>query len=96
MVADTGSTNGTFIGNQRIPYGKAFMVNNGEKIKFGTIEVVIENIESNNDVETVLEDNGYEKNDSQKDVSGVIDLKQIRPEVKLELAGTNETETNQK
>jgi pSer/pThr/pTyr-binding forkhead associated (FHA) protein len=39
MVADTGSTNGTFINNQRIAYGKAFMINDGDKVKFGTVEV---------------------------------------------------------
>ncbi|HEX8367566.1 MAG TPA: FHA domain-containing protein [Pyrinomonadaceae bacterium] len=39
MVADTGSTNGTFVNNQRIAYGKAFMINDGDRVKFGTVEV---------------------------------------------------------
>ncbi|HEY0051628.1 MAG TPA: FHA domain-containing protein [Pyrinomonadaceae bacterium] len=39
MVADTGSTNGTFINNQRIAYGKASMINDGDRVKFGTVEV---------------------------------------------------------
>jgi pSer/pThr/pTyr-binding forkhead associated (FHA) protein len=41
LVADTGSTNGTFVNNQRIAYGKAFPINDqaGDKVKFGTIEV---------------------------------------------------------
>ncbi|HEX8734627.1 MAG TPA: FHA domain-containing protein, partial [Pyrinomonadaceae bacterium] len=39
MVADTGSTNGTFVNDQRIAYGKAFMINDGDRVKFGTIEV---------------------------------------------------------
>lgn len=41
MVADTGSTNGTFINNQRIAYGRAFPVGEGDKLKFGTIEVFL-------------------------------------------------------
>jgi pSer/pThr/pTyr-binding forkhead associated (FHA) protein len=39
MVADTGSTNGTFINDKRIAYGKAFAVADGDKLKFGTVEV---------------------------------------------------------
>jgi pSer/pThr/pTyr-binding forkhead associated (FHA) protein len=39
LVADTGSTNGTFINGQRIAYGKAFMIGDADKIKFGTVEV---------------------------------------------------------
>lgn len=41
MVADTGSTNGTFINDQRIAYGRAFPVNDGDKLKFGTVEVFL-------------------------------------------------------
>ncbi|MGI8668993.1 MAG: FHA domain-containing protein [Aridibacter sp.] len=43
-VADTGSTNGTFIGGERIAYGKAFLIADGEKVKFGTIEVEFERL----------------------------------------------------
>ncbi|HLM03040.1 MAG TPA: FHA domain-containing protein [Pyrinomonadaceae bacterium] len=39
MVADTGSTNGTFVNEQRIAYGKAMTVNDGDRVKFGTVEV---------------------------------------------------------
>jgi pSer/pThr/pTyr-binding forkhead associated (FHA) protein len=42
LVADTGSTNGTFIKGERIAYGKAFSVENGATIKFGNIEVLFE------------------------------------------------------
>ena len=42
MVADTGSTNGTFISGKRIAYGKAFPVADGDKVKFGTVEVSID------------------------------------------------------
>jgi pSer/pThr/pTyr-binding forkhead associated (FHA) protein len=41
MVADTGSTNGTFINGTRIAYGKAFPINDTDKLKFGTIGVSI-------------------------------------------------------
>ena len=39
MIADTGSTNGTFINGQRISYGKAHVVGEGQEIKFGSVEV---------------------------------------------------------
>lgn len=39
FVADTGSTNGTFVGGERIAYGKSFMVGKGGKVKFGTVNV---------------------------------------------------------
>ena len=42
IVADTGSTNGTFIDGERIPYGKALEVGPGRKLKFGTVEVGFE------------------------------------------------------
>ncbi|MBA3692892.1 MAG: FHA domain-containing protein [Acidobacteria bacterium] len=44
MVADTGSTNGTFINNQRIAYGKAIPIKSGDKLKFGTVEVALNRI----------------------------------------------------
>lgn len=44
MVADTGSTNGTFINNQRIAYGQAIPIKGGDKLKFGTVEVVFNRI----------------------------------------------------
>lgn len=44
MVADTGSTNGTFVNSQRIAYGKATLLNSGDKLKFGTVEVALERI----------------------------------------------------
>ena len=42
MVADTGSSNGTFLGGKRIAYGKAYQISEGDKVKFGTIEVALE------------------------------------------------------
>ncbi len=44
MVADTGSTNGTFINDQRIAYGKAIPIKSGDKLKFGTVEVALNRI----------------------------------------------------
>jgi len=41
-VADTGSTNGTFINGQRIAYGKATLLADGDKVKFGVVEVSFE------------------------------------------------------
>jgi pSer/pThr/pTyr-binding forkhead associated (FHA) protein len=41
MVADTGSTNGTFINDNRIAYGRAFVIGEGDKVKFGTVEVFL-------------------------------------------------------
>ncbi|MEP6902539.1 MAG: FHA domain-containing protein [Actinomycetota bacterium] len=53
MVADTGSTNGTFINDKRIAYGRAFPIANDDCVKFGNIEVsfeyvpgAVENVES--------------------------------------------------
>lgn len=39
VVADTGSTNGTFVNGERIAYGKAVELNNGTKLMFGLINV---------------------------------------------------------
>ncbi len=39
-VADTGSTNGTFINSQRMPYGRAFKLEPSDIVKFGNVEVM--------------------------------------------------------
>jgi hypothetical protein len=39
MVADTGSTNGTFINGRRIAYGEARQIEDGDVVGFGDIEV---------------------------------------------------------
>jgi pSer/pThr/pTyr-binding forkhead associated (FHA) protein len=44
MVADTGSTNGTFVNGIRIAYGTSAQVNDGEQIKFGTVDVVFRRV----------------------------------------------------
>ncbi|HQY67865.1 MAG TPA: FHA domain-containing protein [Pyrinomonadaceae bacterium] len=38
-VADTGSTNGTFINGERISYGKAIAFDPSRSVRFGTVEV---------------------------------------------------------
>ena len=39
LVADTGSTNGTHINGQRIPYGEARPIAEGDLVAFGDVEV---------------------------------------------------------
>ncbi|MEP6848391.1 MAG: FHA domain-containing protein [Acidobacteriota bacterium] len=39
ILADTGSTNGTFVNGRRIAYGKAEAIKEGDKVNFGTVEV---------------------------------------------------------
>jgi pSer/pThr/pTyr-binding forkhead associated (FHA) protein len=45
VVADTGSTNGTFIDGERIAYGKGIVVSPDQKLRFGTVNVELEVIE---------------------------------------------------
>lgn len=49
LVADTGSTNGTFINGERIAYGRAFAVGENETLKFGTINVFLRPIPQQTD-----------------------------------------------
>ncbi|PYS98076.1 MAG: hypothetical protein DMF63_17635 [Acidobacteria bacterium] len=42
VIADTGSTNGTYLNEERIAYGKAIEIFGGDKVKFGSIDVAIE------------------------------------------------------
>ncbi len=52
LVADTGSTNGTFINGQRIAYGRAFPINEGDKVKFGNIEIYLRRVPKPTDFAT--------------------------------------------
>ncbi len=45
MVADTGSTNGTFINDKRIVYGQALPIAVNDRVKFGNIEVLFEYVQ---------------------------------------------------
>lgn len=42
MIADTGSTNGTFVNGERISYGKAYEIAEGSAVRFGTVDVKIQ------------------------------------------------------
>ena len=42
VIADTGSTNGTYLNDERIAYGKAIEIFSGDRVKFGTIDVKLE------------------------------------------------------
>jgi len=46
LVADTGSTNGTHINGQRIPYGEALPINDGDLVTFGDVEVRFRRVNS--------------------------------------------------
>ena len=43
-VADTGSTNGTYINDTRIAYGKAMRISESDRVKFGEIEVKFDQV----------------------------------------------------
>ncbi len=49
IVADTGSTNGTFINGERIAYGRAFALKKGDRLQFGTVEVAFEHLAGESD-----------------------------------------------
>lgn len=42
VIADTGSTNGTYLNDERIAYGKAIEIFAGDKVKFGAIDVSLD------------------------------------------------------
>jgi hypothetical protein len=46
LVADTGSTNGTFINGRRIAYGEACEINEGDVVGFGDIEVRLRKVQT--------------------------------------------------
>ena len=45
LVADTGSTNGTFVDDERISYGKAVEITPAQELKFGSVNVTLEVVE---------------------------------------------------
>jgi hypothetical protein len=52
LVADTGSTNGTFINGNRIAYGRAFPIGGSDKVKFGNVEVFLRRVPKPTDFAT--------------------------------------------
>jgi hypothetical protein len=49
-VADTGSTNGTLVDGERIPYGKSVAIGGNSVVTFGTVEVQFEDPSKSTDV----------------------------------------------
>lgn len=45
LVADTGSTNGTYINGRRIAYGEARQIEDGDVVSFGEIEVRLRKVQ---------------------------------------------------
>ena len=39
MISDLGSSNGTFVNGEQIPYGKAYLVSGSDEIRFGSVRV---------------------------------------------------------
>jgi len=58
LVADTGSTNGTFVNGNRIAYGRAVPIDDGDNLSFGTVEVIIRHPEKA--VPEIISANGNE------------------------------------
>ena len=56
VVADTGSTNGTFLNEERIAYGKAIEIFAGDKLKFGAVDVAMEFVPTKIEKEEVSAD----------------------------------------
>jgi pSer/pThr/pTyr-binding forkhead associated (FHA) protein len=44
LVADTGSTNGTFVHGARIAYGKAVALTDSDKLRFGMVDVELQRV----------------------------------------------------
>ena len=69
IVADTGSTNGTFVAGERISYGKAVIVGDGGSVKFGAVEVVFKPVhipKPDENLPIVVEIEGSTNNDRLK------------------------------
>ena len=45
LVADTGSTNGTYINGRRITYGESRLIEEGDVVGFGDVEVRLRKFE---------------------------------------------------
>jgi FHA domain len=91
VLADTGSTNGTFINGKRIAYGRAFEVNDGDNLKFGTVIVALQHlIPDVSETEETIGLNGTEEFDSE-------DLKRSDEKIGEHVSGLSEvfgTETD--
>ena len=90
MLADTGSTNGTFINGRRIAYGRAFNVNDGDTLGFGTVEVELKHL--NNEAEIVEDENSnivseipQIENDNLSEIFGSSEIKKDSMDFESEL-----------
>lgn len=78
MVADTGSTNGTFVNDRRISYGKAILINTGDKLKFGNIEIALEHVSPT--VENIEEEPTVVKTQNEPETQIMPEIKPVRAE----------------
>ncbi|MEO6587961.1 MAG: FHA domain-containing protein [Pyrinomonadaceae bacterium] len=111
QVADTGSTNGTFINGQRISYGKAMAISDTDQVKFGTIDVSIskeiraelfepESIQTTSDDTEVLLNSeqlksGGQSASTEKNYSVVTNQNTLQNEPKLEFALPDQVSQNE-
>lgn len=56
VTADTGSTNGTFINKERLAYGKAFAIGEGDMVSFGEVNVFFDVVPPEPEPEPVVEE----------------------------------------
>jgi hypothetical protein len=93
LVADTGSTNGTFVNGQRIAYGKAVELKTGDILRFGQVEATFDvqprpvpdpNTETQT-ADEVVEINGFE-------FKGRSTSETPNPQAGSDVAGAPETE----
>ncbi len=73
MVADTGSTNGTFIDGRRIAYGKAVMFEDDARLKFGTVEVTFERLATSVVEEEIEDIEASENNQIRQETQSVLE-----------------------
>ena len=55
-VADTGSTNGTFVNGERIAYGKAVALKDSDEVSFGAVAVELRRVEKEKVEDETVED----------------------------------------
>ena len=90
-VADTGSTNGTFINDQRIGYGKAYPLSGADKVKFGTVEIVFQYVPNSVAAETP-DDDSYRVGEFEFKTSRQIPVADISAVTEIKTKKTNADE----
>jgi len=56
LVADTGSSNGTFINGNRIAYGKAHVILDNDRLQFGDVEVLLRRLSNSSPISAMEND----------------------------------------